>query len=202
MRALTVIALAAALAAPAALAQKNADLSGAVATGPGQAKAVVLVTANAKVESVDAATRSVTLKLKDGKTRTIVAGDEVRNFDQIKPGDTVKAKYVESLDIQLKKDGKSILGRKETSKMDRSQPGAKPGGVAVREITVVTEVTKVDAAKHLVQVKNAQGEQFDLDVRDPEQLKLVKKGDQVEATYTQALAVALEPSAPAPAKKK
>jgi Cu/Ag efflux protein CusF len=200
MRVLPAIALAAALAAPAALAQKNADLSGAVATGPGQAKAVVLVTANAKVESVDAAARTVTLKLKDGKTRTVTIGDDVRNFDQIKAGDTVKAKYVESLNIELKKDGKAILGRSESKAVDRAPSGAKPGGLAMHEVTVVTEVTKVDAAKHLVQVKNAQGDTFDLDVRDPEQLKLVKKGDQVEATYTQALAVALEPAAPA--KKK
>ena len=37
-------------------------------------------------------------------------------------------------------------------------------------------------------------------MQDPEQLKLVKKGDQVQVTYKQALAIALEP--PAAAKKK
>jgi hypothetical protein len=34
-------------------------------------------------------------------------------------------------------------------------------------------------------------------VPDPEQVKLIKIGDQIEATYTQAFAVAVEPVAPA-----
>jgi Cu/Ag efflux protein CusF len=40
-----------------------------------------------------------------------------------------------------------------------------------------------------------------LKVRDPKQLKLVKAGDQVEATYTEAAAISVEP-APKPAAKK
>jgi hypothetical protein len=35
-------------------------------------------------------------------------------------------------------------------------------------------------------------------LRDPEQIKLVKVGDQVEATYQEAMAVSVEP-APKPA---
>jgi hypothetical protein len=184
--------VAAALAASTAFAQ--ADVSSAVATGPGQARAVSLVTATAKVKSIDAAKREITLELKDGKTHTVTAGPEVRNFDQIKVGDTVKAQYVESLDIQLIKNGKLILGRSQTTSVDRSEPGKKPGGVAVQEVTAVAEVVNVDAAKHLVTVKNDKGDLFDLNVKDPEQLKLVQKGDQVQAKYTVGLAVAVEPA--------
>jgi Cu/Ag efflux protein CusF len=39
----------------------------------------------------------------------------------------------------------------------------------------------------------------DLRVNDPEQLKLIKVGDQIEAVYAQALALSVEP---APAAKK
>jgi hypothetical protein len=106
----------------------------------------------------------------------------------------VKAKYVESLSIELKKDGKAVLGQTQHSSLERAAKGEKPGGVAIREVTVVTEVVNVDAKKHLVSVKNDKGEVFDLNVKDPEQLKLVKKGDQVEATYTEALAIGLEPA--------
>jgi hypothetical protein len=43
----------------------------------------------------------------------------------------------------------------------------------------------------------------ELKVRDPEQFKLVKKGDQVQATYTEAVAIAVMPAAPAaPAQPK
>jgi hypothetical protein len=33
----------------------------------------------------------------------------------------------------------------------------------------------------------------DVKVRDPEQFKLIAKGDQIEATYTEAIAVAVTP---------
>jgi len=50
-------------------------------------------------------------------------------------------------------------------------------------------------------VKNKEGRIIDLNVRDPEQLKLVKKGDQIQATYTEAVAIEMtEAPAKAPAK--
>jgi len=39
----------------------------------------------------------------------------------------------------------------------------------------------------------------DLKLRDPEQIKLIKVGDQVEATYQEAVAVSVEPAKPKPA---
>ncbi len=41
-----------------------------------------------------------------------------------------------------------------------------------------------------------------LDVQNPDQFKVVKKGDQIEVTYTEAMALSVEPAAePATAKK-
>ena len=204
MHTLKAIAILAATAlVPAAYAdepKKNVDVTGAVGTAPGKAAAVAMVTANATVESIDPATRTLKLKLNNGDTRTIEVGKEVRNFDQLKVGDKVKAKYMESLTLELKKGDSAVVGRTESAKLDRAQPGARPGGTAVHEMTVVADVVNVDAAKKLVKVKTDQGETVDLNVKDPEQLKLIQKGDKVQATYTVALAVSVEPAA-APAKK-
>ena len=199
MRSLTVLAFAVGVALS-SLSQAQPQVKGAVATAPGKAAAVATVTATATVEAVDKATRTVTLKMANGETRSIVASDEVRNFDQIKVGDKVNLKYMESMALELKKEGKALVGRTETSSMTRAKPGEKPGGVVQREVTAVVNVVNVDAQKKIVSVKTAKGEIVDLPVQDPEQLKLVKKGDQVQATYTQALAISLEPAAPA--KKK
>ena len=198
-KSLLVAAIAAALvAAPAAaLAQSQPKVSGAVSTEPGKGKAVAVVSANATVESVNPATREVVLKLPKGETRTIVAGEEVRNFDQIKVGDKVHVKYMEALTLELKKGGKEVVGRRETGSMDRAAAGEKPGGVAAREVTVVADVVGVDHKTNTISLKNEHGEVIPLHLNDPEQVKLVKKGDQVQATYTEALAVALEPAAPA-----
>jgi Cu/Ag efflux protein CusF len=205
MRSLTILALALAAAFPLASAAQP-KVSGAAATAPGKAGAVAVVTATATVEAVDPATRTVTLKNDKGETRTVVASEEVRNFDQIKVGDKVSLKYAEALTLELKKDGKAVVGRKDTESLKRAAPGEKPGGIAKRETTIVADVVGVDAAKKTVTLKGPKGRVVDLNVEDPEQLKLIKKGDKVEAVYTEALAISMEPAAapakaPAPAKK-
>src|ERR1700722_6477614 len=64
-------------------------------TAVAQKPAVVSTTfqATATVETVDAKTRQILLKRDDGKFVTLVAGPDVRNFAQIKPGDRVYARY-------------------------------------------------------------------------------------------------------------
>ena len=152
----------------------------------------------ATVEEVHPEDRSLVLKGETGERAVVVAGPEVRNFDQIKVGDTLKIKYIESLALELKKGGKEVVGRKETGALDRSQPGQKPGGVVRREVTVVANVVAVDEAKMKVSVKNDKGEVYDFNLKDPAQVKLVKVGDQVQATYTEGLAVSMEPAHEAP----
>jgi len=185
------------------LALAQPTVTGAVTTEPGKGKAVQVVTATATVQSVDPATREIVLKMPKGETHKIVAGDEVRNFDQIKAGDKVKVKYMESIAVELKKNGKAVVGRSDSEALSRAQPGQKPGGTAMREVSVTADVVGVDTQKNIVHVKNERGEIIDLQLADPAQTKLVKKGDQVQATYTEALAISLGPAAPAaPAKKK
>jgi hypothetical protein len=207
MRSLSILAVALAAALPlASLAQQKQpappqpQVSGVVATAPGQAAAMAVVTVSATVEAVDPATRTVSLKGPKGNVVDVVAGEEVRNFDQIRKGDKLTVKYAEALTLELRKDGKPV-GRSETEAMKRSQPGQKPGGAARRDVTIVADVVGVDAAAKKVSLKGPKGNVVDLNVQDPEQLKLIKKGDKVEATYTQALAISMQAPA-APAKKK
>lgn len=205
MRSLTVLAVALAAALPlSTIAQQKQpaqpQVSGAVATAPGKAAAMAYANVTATVEAVDPATRVVTLKGPKGNTVDVVAGEEVRNFDQIKKGDKLTVKYAEALTLELRKDGKAV-GRSESESMKRAKPGEKPGGTARRDVTIVADVVAVDAAKKSVSLKGPKGNVVDLNVQDPEQLKLIKKGDKVEATYTQALAISMEAPAAAPKKK-
>jgi len=207
MRSLTILAVAFAAALPlSSIAQQKQppqpQVSGAVATAPGKAAAVAYVNVTATVEAVDPATRTVSLKGPKGNVVDVVAGEEVRNFDQIKKGDKLTVKYAEALTLELKKDGKAV-GRTDTEAMKRSQPGEKPGGTARRDVTIVADVVNVDAAAKKVSLKGPKGNVVDLNVQDPEQLKLIKKGDKVEAVYSQALAISMEaPAAPAKAPEK
>jgi Cu/Ag efflux protein CusF len=202
MRKLTILALALAAALPlGTYAQKKAEATGMAATAPGQAAAGAAVTAQGVIESVDKATRHVKIKFANGETRTIVAGDEVKNFDQIKVGDKLNIKYVEAVTIELKKGSTAPVARQESKSIERAKPGDKPAAVAKREVTLTAEVMSVDAAAKKVSLKNDKGEIVPVDVQDPEQLKLIKKGDKVEVTYMEALGLSLESPAPAaPAK--
>jgi Cu/Ag efflux protein CusF len=195
------IATAAALAcaAPASAQQKPA-VSGesAVATAPGKGAAARVVTITASVEAIDAAARTVTLKGPRGNVVTLPLGPQVKNFDQIKVGDMVAVRYYEALSLELKKGGSGIRERSEREGTASAQPGEQPAAGAARQVTVVADVVAVDPKRQTVTLRGPK-RTVDLRVKDPKQLKLVKVGDQVEATYTEAMAVSVEP---APKMKK
>ena len=53
--------------------------------------------------AIDKATRTLTLKGPEGNVMDVVAGDEVKNFDQIKLGDFVVVRYAQALTLELRK---------------------------------------------------------------------------------------------------
>jgi hypothetical protein len=192
------LAFAAALAAGVsfiALAQTPAATGGAMkATGPGKGAVANTVEITATVQAVDKAKRAVTLKGPEGNVRTITVGPEVKNFDQIKVGDQVVVQYLEALSVELKKGGTAPVARTESAVAGTAKAGEKPGAGGARRITVTADVVAVDAAKQTVTLKGPE-RTVDVKVHDPDQFKLVKVGDQVEATYTEALAISVEPKA-------
>ena len=98
------LALVAAALAVNAFAQKPDAAGGIVVTSePGKATAVRAVVITAQVVSIDKATRTLTLKGPQAGVVDIAAGDEVKNFDQIKLGDFVVARYAQALTLELRK---------------------------------------------------------------------------------------------------
>ncbi len=184
-----------------ALAQKpEAAESAVVVSEPGKAAAVSTAEISAQVTAIDKATRTVTLKGPKGNVVDVVAGDEVKNFDQIKVGDRVVARYAEALTLELKKvkaGSGDVTMREEAAK---AQPGEKPAVAGARQITAIATVTAVDPKKSTITLKGPRGKEVTLNVRNPEQFKVVKKGDHIEVTYTEALALSVEP-APKPGPK-
>jgi len=170
-----------------------------VASTPGKAAAVSVAEVTATVTAVDKASRTVTLKGPKGEV-DIVAGPEVRNFDQIKVGDQVTAQYQESLTLELKKT-KGKLDATEKSGTARAAVGDRPAGAVGREVRVLADVVKVDQPNSIISLKGPKGRVVDLKVRNQDHFKVVKVGDQVEAVYTEAIAVAVTPAAKSTAKK-
>jgi propanediol utilization protein len=159
------------------------------------------VQVSAEVVSIDKATRTVTLKGPKGNVVDVVAGDEVRNFDQIKVGDFVVVRYAQALTLELRKVKGAVGDVAVREGAARAKPGERPAAAGAREVTAIATVTAVDPKKSTITLKGPRGNVVVLDVQNPDQFKVVKKGDQVEVTYTEALALSVEP-APKPAAKK
>jgi len=184
-----VVAAAVMLAGPVA-AQSTGTVMG---TAPGKAAMAEITKASATITAIDQATRDVTLKGPQGNLMTVTAGPEVKNFDKLKVGDQVDLQYIEALTLELKKGGGMVVGRTDKADAVGAKKGEMPGGAVGRQVTIVADVVAVDPAKQVVTLKGPK-QTVDLRIADPEQFKRIAKGDQVEAKYTQALAIAVEPA--------
>jgi Cu/Ag efflux protein CusF len=74
-----------------------------------------------------------------------------------------------------------------------------PGAVAIRDIVVVASIENIDKAKGTVTLRGPK-QTVTVNVRDFANLKDLKVGDFVKATYTEALAVNVEKGPAAPKK--
>jgi len=177
----------------------TAQESGTIKTSiPGKVTLMGELTISAVVTAIDASKRAITLKSPDGKIDTVTAGPEVRNFDQIKVGDTVKAKAIESLTLELLKGGAGSPERMDTTDEARAKKGEKPGAAIASKVSFIADVTEVDRKASTITLKGVH-ETVSLKVQDPKQLKLIQVGDRIKGTYVEAVAVVVEAQA---AKKK
>jgi hypothetical protein len=191
------IALLGTLALAPAIAQQKPE-AGVVtmaSSAPGTGTIAATAKVTAVVTAIDAAQRQITVKGPKGKMHTLTAGPEVRNFDQIKVGDMVVVRYAEALTLTLKKDGKELRGTTETSDAARAKAGEKPAGIVGRQTEVTADVIALNAKTKTVTLRGPK-QVVDLKVH-PDQFKLIKVGDQVQAVFTEAMAISVEPAAPA-----
>lgn len=151
-----------------------------------------LTTATGKVTAVDPATRTITLQGANGNVVDIQAGPNVRNFKQIKPGDSLTLDYYESVAIDVRRAGSGAPEVVTETAATRSAKGAKPGGAMGRQTTA--EIWHINKSANLVTLKGPQGGLRTIQVQDPAlqaRLAQLKEGDLVDFTITQAVAAAI-----------
>jgi len=167
-------------------------------TAPGQVGMSQTVKMTATVVLIDPASRDLVLIDSQGKMHKVNVSDQARNLDQVKVGDKVTAEYTEAVSLQIKKRG-SGEGPPASAQaaMIRAPQGMKPGGAVGRKVTAYATVESVNSAKQFVTLRGPLGNDYDVQVLDPAQLQALKKGDEVEAVYTEALAISVQP-APGP----
>ena len=181
------------VASPVSAQQPSAAAGAIVEKAPGMAAGAHVATVSAKVVAINKDKRLVTLQGPLGNQFRVVAGKEVRNLDQIKVGDELVVTHVEALTLELKKGGDGVRERVESEGAARAPVGAKPGMAQVNRVSVVADVVAVNTRAQTVTLRGVE-HTVDLRVPDKSQLKLIKVGDQVQATYTEAVAVSMEPA--------
>jgi Cu/Ag efflux protein CusF len=144
------------------------------------------------IEAINYADRIVTLKDKDGFSEDVVAGPEVKRFDALKVGDRVTFRYHESLVTALRR-ADAAKKAPEAVAVNRT-PGTKPGGTVSQQMTTAVTLEAIDAKVPSVTIKTADGRRMSFKVENSKNLAGYKAGDNVEITYTRALAVNVEPA--------
>jgi len=195
MRLCTALATAALALMPLAVSAQQAPAAEALtAVAPGKFAGMIEAKVTLVVESIDKATRAVVLKDAKGDQIKIVAGDEVKNFDQIKVGDQVVARYTQTLVMALKKGGGDLRVRIDSNDQAAAKPGDKPAAAVEKDVAFIADVQAVDRKTQMITLRGAR-KTMKLKIKDPEQLKLINKGDQIEGVYSEAVAVSVVPAA-------
>jgi hypothetical protein len=155
------------------------------------------VQATATVEAVDYAKRLVTLRDAKGNQTVVQAGPEVRNLAQVKAGDRVVVRYQEAIMAEVVKPGTGTPGIERSGGAARAAPGERPYAGAVEQVRTTVKVYAVDTIANVVEVTGPRGYNRRIKVMDPkarEFIRGLKPGDEVEVTFTEALAISVEPA--------
>jgi hypothetical protein len=170
-----------------------------VAPPPGINEAM-LVEATATVTAVDMANNMVTIQGPEGNSTVIYVTDQVKNLPQVKVGDTVDIKYYRSAAASIVKlDEGAELGVVDASAVKATaEAGEMPAGAIGTQITRRAEVVFVDPIQQFISFRSPDRGLRKISLKDSPDLqhylKELKKGDIVEVTYTEAMAISVEPS--------
>lgn len=150
----------------------------------------------ATVETVDQQSRAVLLRGPTGGLITVHARPEVRNLSQVKPGDQVVVRYVETVAAEMVRPG--TPAPVSTSSAAGAASGERPAGLIVDRVRKRVRIEGIDLTHNTVAFLSSDRVPRTVVVRQPGLqgfLRTLKPGDEVDVTFTEALAVSVEPAA-------
>jgi hypothetical protein len=160
------------------------------ANAPAKAKITTEVSVEATVITFSKATREILLERADGARVIVVAGPEVRNFNQIAAGDILNARYTVSIAARIlasdEPDTEPTVGLTAA----RAELGDKPAGAIGAGVQMTVVVNSVDSKRHIVVFTGPDGVVQVVEAQYDEGKKFVKglkSGDRVELVYGQSV---------------
>jgi len=167
---------------------------------PAGINTATLVEVTAKVTAIDMENRLVTITGPEGDSFVIQVTDQVKNLPQAKVGDRVDIKYYRSAFAEIvKTEGDAGLGVTEVAAAQLgATAGQKPAGAIGVEVKRRAEVVFVDPYQKYIKFRSPDRGLRTISLKESPELQHylqeLKKGDIVEVTYTEALAISLEPA--------
>jgi Cu/Ag efflux protein CusF len=146
--------------------------------------------ATARVERVDLSTHSLTLKTDQGVQHTVYVGPELRIFDELRSGDRVRVRVLESVVVAAVRRGGRPTAITDTTAAARKERGSESDVEQQLKATVTIE--SVDLQRQMVVYKTGDNRSVTRLAVDRHLLDGLKKGDVVELTYTRERAIELE----------
>ncbi len=150
------------------------------------------MTASALVEAIDHESRLVTLRTADDEEITFTASEEARNLGQVSVGDMLMIEIVESVSIDVIANDGMEATAEEAMAMVRTEEGDMPG-MAAMDVTVITAtVEAINLENNTFKLKTADGAIKEFVAQNPDNLRRSQVGDLVVASYSTAIAIAVE----------
>ena len=152
----------------------------------GEAKVVT-----ATVEAIERQSRKITLKNTDGTYEILDVPASAKRFDGLKVGDTVKARYYETVVFRLKEPGEKPVDS-ATGATTPTPGGDKPAGTMATQRTITATITAIDPKVPSINFTGPNGWAYSTRVEEKNNLDKVKVGDKVDITWTSAALIAFE----------
>jgi len=174
------------------------EVAGIVMSGPVEVQALVgrdpgaaftvatSATAEVVIKSINARKRIITLETQDGQIKKYTAGPAIKNFDQLKAGDTVVATFTEIMAVYLGQD--EAPSADMAAGLARKSDGT-PGAALVGEAQVTAKILELDKTTRDIKLELPEKGIREAKVREGLDLSKVKVGDTVTIAIASALVI-------------
>jgi hypothetical protein len=143
------------------------------------------------VEAIEQSTRIMTVKDDKGIYETVQAPPDMKRFSELKVGDKITVRYYDNVVVRLKKPGETAVDV-DSAAVTAGQ-GKGPGGTAATQRTITVTVTAMDPKTSSVTVRGPNGYNYSRKVRDKKTYNMLKVGDQLDMTWTEAVLISVDP---------
>lgn len=145
---------------------------------------------SATVAAVNRSARTVDLTTEDGEFIRMTAPPEMRNFDQIEPGDVATLEMFGSMEVRVADPG-APAEPQTMALLGRAPDGARPGAVAGFVTSLTVRFVSYDPATFRATVIMPDGEQVVVPVEPGMRAFAAARtqGERIEVTFTDAAAL-------------